>query len=377
MITAHFASDAANGLVQLCRREGLLPEPPSGHMRTNAIRVIRSFQPSAVIRSRADAIFAAATNLPSDLPAGFDPKRMGVALALLNDPRAIDLLLLSPTEYSGHLVGAALHVMASFGTTLPGRAIAAALEPSFAAGEAIPNNSGYDPWHGIVKGFAVLLASDTPSVAVERMRRVPAARFARHHGRELFAVLAACRKPEAGEYLVELSRTLPADADNYPDLIDALGASEYPACRTRLLEMGAQSGSQPTREALRREFVRAAEEDPSFASALRGLLQTASEQARGIFVASLADIESEAAMVALLSLSDLKPIAGILRQMVRGVTQSAIPAENSGGHYLVPRAANDVRQKLAAMLLSDSPDQRSLGAGLSEGHFSPIAALRI
>ena len=69
-------------------------------------------------------------------------------------------------------------------------------------------------------------------------------------------------------------------------------------------------------------------------------------------------------MIALLGLPDLRPVSAILEGMVRGVTQSQVPAESFGGYHLVPRAANGVRRKLAALLLSDSPDYRAIAARL-------------
>ena len=290
-----------------------------------------------------------------------------MALALLNDPRALELLLAAPTEHSGWMVGEALHVMATYGATLPGRAVADALEPFFAKGEDPASIIGHDPWHGIAKGLAVLLASDTPSLAIDRMRRLPATRREDTDARQLFAILAGCPKPEAGAYLVELSRTLPATARSWPDLIEALGSREDPACRARLLEMAvtpAPGTAQAHGNSLRREFVRAAKSDPGFAAALHLQLQSMDTAARTLFIHTMSELESEAAMLALLDLADLRPVAEILEHMVRGVTLSQVPAGYSGTYHLVPRAVNGVRHKLATLLVSETREHREIAVRL-------------
>jgi hypothetical protein len=360
-----FSHDAANGLVQLCRQEGLLPPAPPLHLRSTAIGQTTPFVPSAAVRSRADAIYAA-RDQPEGRP-GFDPKRLGVSLALLNDSRALELLLARPTRHSGHLVGDALHLLATFGTTLPGRAVADALEPFIAANEDPHRQNGHDPWHAIVKALAVMLASDTPGLAIERMRRLPAGRREGLGGRELFAVLASSPKPEAGAYLVELSRSLPAAAHSWPELIEALGDSDHPDCRARLLELGVSPapGAAPLHgDALQREFVRAAQSDPKFAAALVAQLHAMDSPARAIFVHTMGELASEAAMLALLDWEDLQPVAEILEGMVRGVTLGEMPSDHDGMRYLVPRSANGIRRKLALLLVAESRSNRAVAARL-------------
>lgn len=356
-----FTEDAANGLVQLCRQEGLLPPPPPSHQRSLAIFPAAAFIPSAAVVSRADAIYAART-LPAGRP-GCDAKRLGMSLASLNDARALELLLATPTPHSGYAVGEALHVLASFGTPLPGRAVADALEPFIAANENPHRIGGSDPWHGIVRCLAVMLASDAPGLAIDRMRRLPAERREGRNGRELFTILVGCSKPEASAYLVELSRTLPPAAPSWPELIEALGASEDPVCRTRILEMAVTPAIPHAQgEALRREFVHAAESDTAFVGALQAQLQAMDASARAIYIRALSELESEAAMLALLDLEDLRPIALILEQMVRGIALGQRPAGNLGALYLVPRAANRVRRRLAEILLGESRPHRAIAA---------------
>ncbi len=356
-----FTEDAANGLVQLCRREGLLPLAPPTHQRSLAIGPVSPFFPSTTVVTRADAIYAART-LPASLP-GFDMKQLGVSLALLNDPRALELLLATPTEHSGYVVGEALHILANFGTPLPGRAVADALEPFIAAKEEPHRNGGSDSWYGVAKCLAVMLASDTPDLAIDRMRRLPAERREGSNGRELFAILAGSSKPEAGAYLVELSRTLPSDAHSWPELIEALGASDNPACSSRLMELALAPAVIHTHgEALSREFVHAAKSDPSFVMALQTQFQAMDAAARAIFIHTLSELESETAMLALLELEDLRPVAHILEQMVRRVALGEIPAGNIGAHYLVPRAANRVRCRLAVLLVGEPRAHRAIAA---------------
>ncbi len=360
--------EAARGLVQVCRGQGLLPEPASPMERKVGIPQITPFAPPPAVQARANAIHAA---IEAHRAAGASaqslhrPDLIGAAgaLALLHDPRAVELLLGANMQYGGWSVIEHLHLMAQRGAVLPGRRILAALEPFIAESEKPSMNSGHDPWYGLVKGFAMLLASDYPAAAVERMRRLPPARLQNYHGRDLFSALAACPKPEAAEFLVELSRTLPAEAASYPDLIEALSASPHPACRNRLLEMAVEPAAQRAPDALRRGFVQAAREDPAFGRALQERLLSLGERERAIFIASLRDLESEAAMLALLELPDLRPLAQTLHDMVREVGFGRV-AQGSGGHHLVPRAANAVRQKLAGLLLSDSPDHRAIAASL-------------
>jgi hypothetical protein len=277
----------------------------------------------------------------------------------------LELLLTAPTEHSGYTVGEALHVMASFGTLLPGRAVADALEPFIAANESPNRNQGYDPWYSIVKGLAVMLASDTPGLAIDRMRQLPAVRREGSNGRDLFAVIACSPKPEAGAYLVELSRTLPPTAHSWPELIEALGTSDNLPCRNRLLELAvAPAVASRHSEALRRELVSAAQSDPDFVAVLQTQLQLIDAGARALFIHTLSELESEAAMLALLDLEDLRPVAGILEEMMRGLTLSEKPAGNFGAHYLMPRAVNRVRRKLAVLLVGEPPAHRAIAARL-------------
>jgi len=161
---------------------------------------------------------------------------------------------------------------------------------------------------------------------------------------------------------VELSRSLAADSTNYPDLIDALSTSNHPACCARFLQLAAEPFAQRAADAFRRGFVRAAQSEPAFAHGLRELLRRFGERERAIFVASLHDMESEAAILALLGLPDLRPVADTLVHMVRSVALGRAPAKGHGVHHLVPRAANEVRRKLAELLRSESSETRAIAA---------------
>jgi hypothetical protein len=355
-----FAENAANGLVQLCRREGLLPSVPP-HERSLAISAATSFVRSATVVSRADAIYAART-LAAGRP-GFDAKQLGIALAQLNDLRALEFLLSGPTKYSGYAVGEALHVLANYGAALPGRAIADALEPFIAANEDSHRNGGNDPWYGVVKGLAVILASDSPDLAIDRMRQLPVERREGSSGRELFAILAGSSKPQAGAYLLELSRTLSPKAHTWPELIEALGTHDHPACRTRLLELAdTPAVARAHGDALRTQLVVAAQCDPGVLTAMHAQLRTVAAPAHAILIGAMRELESEPAMLALLDLDDLRPIAEVLEQMVRGIGLGQMPAGNVGVHYLVPRAANRVRRRLALLLVSEPRVHRAIAA---------------
>lgn len=365
----HWLGEAARGLAQLSFREGLLPEQPSAMNRSAGIPQVTPFVPGPVMQTRANAIYAAieahrAAGAPSQSNHRPDIVGAAGALALLHDLRAVDFLLGANMQYGGWSVIEHLHVMARHGAVLPGRRILSALEPFIVEGEAPRYGSGQDSWYAIVTGFAMLLASDDPAAVVKRMRGLPSVRLRDYFGRDLFAVLAACPRPEAGEFLVELSRSLPPESASYSDLIDALAASPQPICRSRLLEMAAERGAQSAQSSFRRNFVQLANRDPAFGRALQERLFTLGERERAIFVASLRDLESEEAMLALLDLSDLRPLAQALHDMVREVCFDRIPVKGSGGHHLVPCAVNAVRRKLAGLLLSESADNRAIAASL-------------
>jgi hypothetical protein len=361
--------EAARGLVLISRREGLLPKAPSPMDQRVGIPRIEPFTPGAVIRDRSEAIHRAieahrAAGSPAQSVHRPDIIGAASAMALLHDPRSVDLLLGANMRYGGWTVIEHLHLLVRHGTVLPGRRVLEVLEPFIAEGERLTMHSANDPWYAIVKACAILLASDDPAAAVERMRQLPAARLQNHYGRDLFAVLAVCPKPEAGEYLIELSRTLSPDAPSYPDLIDALSANSNPVCRTRLLEMAVEPAAQHTRDAFRRSFVQLEQNDPNFVRALRERLLTLGERELALFLVHLSDLESKAAMEMLLELSDLRPVYGMLHRMLRYACHSRVPVNGAGGYHLVPRAVNTVRRKLAVHLVSDSVENRSIAASL-------------
>ena len=361
----NWLGEASRGLIWLSHTEGLLPERPSAFDRQIGIPVVTPFSPGPAVRRRSEAIHAAiVAHMAAGAPVRpfLPPDIVGAAgaLAVFNDARAVELLLGVCNEHCGWTVVESLHLMSVRGAVLPGRRILRALEPFIAAGEGTPMNSGHDPWHGVVKAFAILLASDDPGAAVERMRQLPSVRMRNYYARDIFAVLAVCPKPEAGDYLVELSRSTAPDSGGDPELIDALATSKHPVCRARLLELAVIPGAQRAAESFRRAFVRAAEEDPAFGRTLQELLQRFGERERLVFISSMHRLESEAVMLALLELADLRPAADTLRHMVRGVALAEVPAKARGVHHLVPRAANEVRRKLAALLRADVPETRAI-----------------
>lgn len=349
-------AEGADGLVLLSLMDGSLPRlPESGPFRRTAslsIRPLDDIRPA--VQSRADAIVRAVERIEA-LPADAMPRRllsgMVAALGRLHDPRAVDrLLALDRTRHGWTILGTFACLQAR-GMVLPGRRLAEALEPFIAEHEAV-THSNNDQWHYAVKALRLLLFSDEPAVAIERMRRLPPARMNSYHARDVFVLLAESPAPEAAVLLVEYSNATPLRGGAFGELIEALAVSPDPRCPARLLELlqvPADELPGGNQSELQRGVLLAAERDSAFRLQLtdairRGTVHWAQPPRFGRSIGLKEHLE------ALLREEDLRPVEQELRQLIEALSETHEPAGSQGFYYVFPTDATAIKQQFSRLL---------------------------
>jgi hypothetical protein len=362
----YLVAEGAAGLVAFSVLEGSLSALPfKGGPRPRSFVKVTAVPTDARVNDRADAIATALDGL-ARMPAidSAFPRRLdetAEALATLNDRRALDWLLRPRPAFDGWLLIRALTAMVARGSVLPGRAVAETLEPFLAESEAVHRNGGNDPWYGVVDVLAILLASDAPGIAVTRMRRVPVDRLRSFHGRDLLELSSASDSPDAAAYLVEVSRTIDENLSTYPDLLRALGESRSPSCHARLLEMVTSNPpvdrTNTTWGALQDAGGRLAAIDEQFLTDVLAHISGANGEVRDLLVRVVGMTASENAALVLLGLPDPLKFESILRRLVSEASEAKEALGEGGAYYRLPRSITKVRQRLAGLLLSPSPNQ--------------------
>ncbi len=348
-------TEGADGLVLLSLKDGSLPNrPETGRYRRAAPvpeRALDDIRPA--VRPRADAIVRAIERIEA-LPADDGQRRLlpalVAALGRLHDPRALDRLLALDGARHGWVIVRTLTVMQERGLVLPGRRVAAVLEPFIAEHEAVQHGSN-DTWFGVQDALRLLLSSDAPAAATERMRRLPAARMNSYHARDIYGLLAKSPAPEAVDLLLEYSNTAPLRGAAYSEIFDALALNPDPRCHARLLELlhipdDALPGGN--RSDLYRCILQVAETDGAFRLQLteairRGTVRWAQPPRFGPAIGSAELLES------LLGGDDLRPIESELRQLVSELAETHEPA-GGGSYYVFPADATPIKLRLARLL---------------------------
>lgn len=348
-------AEGANGLVDLSLLDGSLPRLPDHKpfRRTRLLpeRLLDDIRPA--VRPRADAIVRAIERIEA-LPADTTPRRfiphMVAALGRLHDPRAIDRLLVLDGTKDGWTIVRACSCIQARGMSLPGRRLAPVLEPFITEHEAV-NCGSHDQWHAAMDALRVLLFSDAPPLAIERMLRLPKARMNSYQARDVFALLAQSPAPEAAALLLEYSNAIPLRGGAFSDLIEALAMSPDTRCHARLLELlyvpkeelpgGNQSG-------LYRGILHVAESDGAFRRQLTEAIRRGTVQWRQAprFGPDLVNAES---LESMLSGEDLRPIEQELSQLVSELAETHESA-GGGSYYVFPKDATPTKRRLAQML---------------------------
>jgi hypothetical protein len=351
------AAEGADGLVDLSLMDGSLPQlPETGAFQRLVPRPTRPLNDvGPAVRRRADGVVRAIERLVARPADDFGRQRflpqMAAALGRLNDPRAVErLLTLDGARIGWTPLGAFLSMQAR-GSVLPGRRMAQTLEAFIASHEAEAHSSN-DQWYAAVKALRLLLFSDEPAVAIERMRRLPAQRVNSYHARDIFALLAESPAPEAASLLLEFSNLTPLRGGAFGQLIEALATSLDRRCHARLLELlhvpeeELPSGSQSE---LHHCILSVAERDAAFRLQLtdairRGTVRWAQPPKFGPSVGTAELFE------AMLREADLRPVERELRQLIDELSETHEPAGSPGSYYVFPADATAIKQRLARLL---------------------------
>jgi hypothetical protein len=354
-------AEGADGLVDLSLMDGSLPRlPETGPFRRTTpvpARALDDIRPA--VRLRADAIVRAIERI-EELPAEdfscrFLPT-MAAALGRLHDVRAIDRLLALDRPRHGWTILGATTCMQARGMMLPGRRLAQALEPFIAEHEAV-NYGSNDQWYAVEKALRLLLFSDAPAAAVERMRRLPEARMNSYHARDIFALLARSPAPEAAVLLLEYSNAIPLRGGAFSELLDALAMSPDTRCHARLLELlHVPEAEMPggNRSNLHRCILHVAESDAAFRVQLteairQGTVQWEQPPRFGPTIGNAELLES------MLGSGDLRLIERELRQLIVELAETH-EAAGGGSYYVFPADATVTKQRLARVLASGEPN---------------------
>jgi hypothetical protein len=356
----HLISEGANGLVDFSIVECSLPSlPPEVGGRVSALPTPPLASTDPRVKARADAIVIALERLEQAAPDAPLVRQLltetTVALANLNDARAIDRLLRLDAKRAGWTLIDSFLVMCRRGAVPPGRRLATALEPFLSESEGPHHSSSNDPWYAVVRALKILLASDEPAVAVERMRRIPDKRMKSYNIRDLFDLLSTCFQPEAAGYLVEISRTMDETGEYFPNLIEALARSSDTSCHARILEiMLSRAATRPSSawRALQDACILLGKTDAVFRSELLLCLKETHGELGRFLARVVGSFDSDDAASALLAQADLRPIEEIIQRLVSELTEERAPVGQGPGYYLVPRDATVLKRRLAALLIA-------------------------
>jgi len=352
--------EGAEGLVALSRVDGSLPRVPQRKALQRAMSLAgRSCSLDdfgLAVRSRADAVVRAIERIEA-LPANAEPQcflpQMIAALGRLHDQRAIDrLLALSGTKH-GRTIVETCQALQACGMVLPGRRLALLLEPFIAKHEDVDSCSNYQwYWHAVVDALRLLLFSDLPIVATERMRRLPPAHMDSYHAEDIFALLAQSPASEAADLLLEYSDVISPYNHTFSDLIAALALSLDRRCHIRLLELrcvpeGKASDDNQTN--LYRLIFGIAKIDASFRIKLIEAIRRGPQRCEQPL--SFGSTISNAELLELmLTGKDLRLIEQKLNQFILELSETYESTE-SGWYYVLPVDVTPIKQRLARMLL--------------------------
>jgi len=290
------------------------------------------------------------------------------ALAQLDHRRAVPVLLkLCSDKLSHWTVGMTFHALVLDGVLLPGKEVAAALEPFIAEHEKEHWSSGQDNWYAVVQCLAVLLFSDDPRVGVERIRRLPPNRLKSYHIRDILGLLGICRAPEAGEFLVELSRDPEITGRYFHELMAALSESEATAGTRGVMELldrlssGQLPASHDTVEPLAKALARFARDDGKVWETIRSRCMVASNPAERAVLAQTLHLQGsdQAALAVCELIRDDLPMSYHVVELVEETAENRIPAGGQGAYYLEPRGAGRLRKRLFEIATQDSTRRMS------------------
>jgi NACHT C-terminal Alpha/Beta 2 len=288
------------------------------------------------------------------------PVNAAAALAALNDVRAIPLLLELSSDKNLHwTIALAFHGLVERGVPIPGKEVADALEPFIAEHEKISGNSN-DSFYAVVKCLAALLFSDTPSIGVDRIRRLPPERLKSYNVRDVLRLLGFCRAPEATRLLCELATSPEIKQRCFYELVTALSENMNQQARLGLLSLLDQlcSGEMPaghnTVDPLAKAIARVARGDELIWTDIKSRCKKASSaKEREILSTILHEVGTSDAALALCDLiHDEFPIHYWMEQLVEAAATTKVPPVGSA-YYLKPNAATDLRKHLMGIVQND------------------------
>lgn len=344
--------EGAQGLVELSVQEGLLEAEPA--VRTRRDRAMSASLPMLLdprVRRRANAIVAALVRSepvpPDDYARQRSTSEAVLALALLGSDYAVDRILQLDTSRYGWTVVRAALVMMGKGVFVSGGAFAVAMQPIF---ERRVSSADVSSWEVVLDILAVLLGGEQPDVGIAWTRQARAARSQDHYLGDLCNLLRGCRHLVAAQYLVEISRE-DLSAAALVAVARSLSGSEHPTCHARLLELleqGFSSFSADVSRVLKEGAVQLGRRNPSFR---RGLVSSWHATRGPAVAAVLSEIGADDTLEVLLGDDDLLPLESILQTMVRTMTEARTPMGDGISHLLTPRAAPELKRRLAARLV--------------------------
>ncbi len=319
------------------------------------------------VKRYADAIFnSIQTFLPeTELADSKFPRREIMraiaALAGLNDVRAIPLLLkFSSDKNYGWIIANAFHHLTVKGILLPGKPVAEALETFIADHEKQSWGSNTDNWYIVAHCLAVLLFSDTPSVGVAQIRRLPPNRVKSHNIREILELLGACSAPEAAALLIEFSAVPEITQRYFYELVSALSENVNQQARLALLSLlnrlclGELSAGHDMVDPLAKAIARVARLDETIWTDIKTRCKkSGSAVERNILSIILHAVGTDDAALALCDLiHDEFPIQYWMEQLVENAATTRVPSGGSA-YYLKPNDATSLRKRLVGIVQND------------------------
>ena len=285
------------------------------------------------------------------------------ALARLDHRRAVPVLLkLCSDKLSHWTVAMAFHALVLDGVLLPGKDVAAALEPFIAEHEKEPWSSSQDNWYAVVQCLAVLLFSDDPRVGVERIRRLPPNRLKSHHIRDILGLLGISRAPEAADLLVSFSGASDVTGQYFHELLAAMSESAAPAAKEGVMDLlnrlaaGQLPASHNTIEPLAKAIAHFARMDSTVWESIKARCRDVTNPAeRAVLAETLHMLGSDEATIAVCDLiRDDLPMSYHLERVIEEAAENRVPAGGQGAYYLEPRGAGGLRRRLFELATQDT-----------------------
>ena len=285
------------------------------------------------------------------------------ALSLIDGDECIPLIFrLAPVEYCEYGILGSLGHIAAKGITFPGEEVERSVEPMVRRLMEDARASGEDGAHFLFQYIYILLQSDTPSLGIEAIRRMPSELLDSYSMRDFIPSLGNCRSPEISTLLAELMDREWILKNCTSGLITALRSSTHHGALPvfmKLLEKVYDIGSTSTHdmEKLAEALGEMIQSSPDVWEEIAERCKNASgDKDRIILVRVLEKVGTEEAALIVCEPDWLMNSALLphIRLLIENAVHEKVQTNRGGSYYIVSRNAGLLRGRLFDLAMSDS-----------------------